>query len=90
MAMECSNWNGLKKTIYLHFEWWCGRWSHSWSTWSSTWSTAVQPEAVIQPEVVGHIMTQIGFNLDVPIIKIYVDNVSAINLTKNQGFSSKK
>ena len=27
-------------------------------------------------------MTQIGFNLDVPI-KIYVDNVSAINLAKN-------
>ncbi|XP_068486336.1 uncharacterized protein [Phaseolus vulgaris] len=29
-----------------------------------------------------NIMTQIGFNLDVPI-KIYVDNVSAINLAKN-------
>jgi len=30
-------------------------------------------------------MTQIGFNLDVPI-KIYVDNVSAINLAKNPVF----
>jgi len=30
-------------------------------------------------------MTQIGFNLDVPI-KIYVDNVSAINLAKNLVF----
>ena len=30
-------------------------------------------------------MTQIGFNLDVPI-KIYVDNVSAINLAKNPIF----
>jgi len=30
-------------------------------------------------------MTQIGFNLEVPI-KIYVDNVSAINLAKNPGF----
>ena len=29
-----------------------------------------------------NIMTQIGFNLDVPI-KIYVDNVSAINLAKH-------
>jgi len=29
-----------------------------------------------------NIMTQIGFNLDVPI-KIYVDNVSTINLAKN-------
>jgi len=32
-----------------------------------------------------NIMTQIGFNLDVPI-KIYVDNVSAINLAKNSVF----
>jgi len=32
-----------------------------------------------------NIMTQIGFNLDVPI-KIYVDNVFAINLAKNPGF----
>jgi len=32
-----------------------------------------------------NIMTQIGFNLDVPI-KIYVDNVSAINLAKNPFF----
>jgi len=32
-----------------------------------------------------NIMTQIGFNLDVPI-KIYVDNVSAINLAKNLVF----
>ena len=32
-----------------------------------------------------NIMTQIGFNLDVPI-KIYVDNVSAINLAKNPVF----
>jgi len=30
-------------------------------------------------------MTQIGFNLDVPI-KIYVDNVFAINLAKNPTF----
>ena len=32
-----------------------------------------------------NIMTQIGFNLDVPI-KIYVDNVSTINLAKNPVF----
>jgi len=32
-----------------------------------------------------NIMTQIGFNLDVPI-KIYVDHVSAINLAKNPVF----
>ena len=32
-----------------------------------------------------NIMTQIGFNLDVEI-KIYVDNVSAINLAKNPIF----
>jgi len=32
-----------------------------------------------------NIMTQIGFNIDVPI-KIYVDNVSAINLAKNPVF----
>jgi len=33
-----------------------------------------------------NIMTQIGFNLDVPI-KMYVDdNVSAINLAKNSDF----
>jgi len=32
-----------------------------------------------------NIMNQIGFNLDVPI-KIYVDNVSAINLAKNLVF----
>ena len=30
-------------------------------------------------------MTQIGFNLDVPV-KIYVDNVFAINLAKNPVF----
>jgi len=35
-----------------------------------------------------NIMTQIGFNLDVPI-KIYVDNVSAINLAKNVVFHQK-
>ena len=32
-----------------------------------------------------NIMTQIGFNIDVPI-KIYVDNISAINLAKNPFF----
>jgi len=32
-----------------------------------------------------NIITQIGFNLDVPI-KIYVDNVSTINLAKNPIF----
>ena len=32
-----------------------------------------------------NIMTQIGFNLNIPI-KIYVDNVSAINLAKNPLF----
>jgi len=35
-----------------------------------------------------NIMTQIGFNLDVPI-KIYVHNVSAINLAKNSVFHQK-
>jgi len=36
-----------------------------------------------------NIMTQIGFNLDVPI-KIYVDNVSVINLAKNPVFHQRK
>ncbi|XP_068471685.1 secreted RxLR effector protein 161-like [Phaseolus vulgaris] len=38
--------------------------------------------SVCQSVWLSNIMTQIGFNLDVPI-KIYVDNVSAINLAKN-------
>jgi len=40
---------------------------------------------VCQSVWLNNIMTQIGFNLDVPI-KIYVDNVSAINLAKNPIF----
>ena len=32
-----------------------------------------------------NIMTQIGFNIDIPV-KIYVDNVFAINLVKNPIF----
>jgi len=32
-----------------------------------------------------NIMTQIGFNLNIPI-KIYVDNISAINLVENLVF----
>ena len=41
--------------------------------------------SVCQSVWLNNIMTQIGFNLDVPI-KIYVDNVFAINLAKNSVF----
>jgi len=41
--------------------------------------------SVCQSIWLSNIMTQIGFNLDIPI-KIYVDNVSAINLAKNSIF----
>ena len=41
--------------------------------------------SVCQSVWLSNIMTQFGFNLDVPI-KIYVDNVSAINFAKNPIF----
>ena len=45
----------------------------------------VATTSVCQSVWLNNIMTQIDFNLDVPI-KIYVDNVSAINLAKNPVF----
>ncbi|XP_068461591.1 uncharacterized protein [Phaseolus vulgaris] len=47
------------------------------------WQEAMNEELMAMEK--NNIMTQIGFNLDVPI-KIYVDNVSVINLAKNQVF----
>jgi len=51
------------------------------------WQKAMNEELMAIEK--NNIMTQIGFNLDIPI-KIYVDNVSAINLAENPVFSSKK
>jgi len=45
----------------------------------------VAATSTCQSSWLSNIMTQIGFNLDVPIT-IYVDNVSAINLAKNPIF----
>jgi len=47
------------------------------------WQKAMNEELMTIEK--NNIMTQIGFNLDVPI-KIYVANVSAINLAKNPVF----
>jgi len=47
------------------------------------WQEAMNEELMAIKK--NNIMTQIGFNLDVPI-KIYVDNVSTINLAKNPFF----
>ena len=47
------------------------------------WQEAMKEELMAIEK--NNIMTQIGFNLDVPI-KIYVDNISAINLAKNPIF----
>ena len=47
------------------------------------WQKAMNEELMAIEK--NNIMTQIGFNLDIPI-KIYVDNVSVINLAKNLFF----
>jgi len=47
------------------------------------WQDAMNEELMAIEK--NNIMTQIGFNLDVPI-KIYVDNVSTINFAKNLVF----
>jgi len=49
----------------------------------SKWQEAMNEELMAIEK--NNIMTQIGFNLDVPI-KVYVDNVYAINLAKNPVF----
>jgi len=51
------------------------------------WQKAMNEESMAIEK--NNIMTQIGFNLDISI-KIYVDNVSAINLAENPVFHQSK